>query len=112
MSAQRLEQNGLKATSTGLPQIGQRSPVVLRSASSTCGVHGPQLPLQDLAVVVLRQRVDKNIILWPFEARNTRKAQRVKLRGIGIADHIGHHDLSPFPVRPAYYRHLAHLAMG
>src|SRR3974390_455896 len=112
MSAQRLEQNGLNAASTGLPQIGQSAPLVLLSASSTCGVHGPKLPLQDLAVVVLRQRVDKNIILRPFEACNTRKAQRVKLGSIGIANHIGHHDLSPFPVRSADYRHLAHLAMG
>jgi hypothetical protein len=34
MSAQRLEQNGLKAGSTGLPQIGQdRTADVLRSIS-------------------------------------------------------------------------------
>src|SRR6478735_7938376 len=38
-----------------------------------------QLGLQDLPVIVLRQRVDEHIVLRPLEARDLGQAQRVEL---------------------------------
>src|SRR3954454_8600191 len=64
-------------------------------------VQGAQICFQDLAVIVLRQRVEEDIVLWPLEARNVRQAQRIELARLHIADHIGDHDLAPFGMRPA-----------
>src|SRR6476646_9538318 len=38
-----------------------------------------QFSLQDLAIVVLRERIDEDIVLWPLEARDLAKAQLIKL---------------------------------
>src|SRR5205085_1766689 len=72
------------------------------------GVQLAQVRLQDLAVVVLRQRVDKHVVLRPLEARNLREAQLVELGGTRTADHIGDNDLAPFGMRTADHRNLSH----
>src|SRR5205085_2338128 len=74
-------------------------------------IHGAQLGLEDLAVVVLRQAVDEYIILGPLEARDRTQAQRVELGAFGVPDHIGDDDLAPFRMRPADHRDLAHFVM-
>src|SRR6187402_1303459 len=48
-----------------------------------------QLGLQDLAVVVLRQRVDEHVILRPLEARDLAQAQFVQFARLNLADHVG-----------------------
>src|SRR5882757_8271076 len=56
------------------------------------GVEFAQIGLQDLSVIVLRQRVEEHVILRPLEARDLREAQRVKLCRADIADHVGNDD--------------------
>src|SRR5438034_10451812 len=40
-------------------------------------IHGAQIGLEDLAVVVLRQRVEEHIVLGPLEARDRIETQGV-----------------------------------
>src|SRR4249920_203270 len=70
-------------------------------AGIALAVHHPQLGLESLAVVVLRQRLDEHIILGPLEARDRIETERVQLGAGRIADHISHYHLAPFAVRPA-----------
>src|SRR3954447_2066868 len=70
-----------------------------------------QFGLQDLAVIVLRERVDEHVILRPLEARDFTEAQLVELARLHVPDHVGDDDLAPFGVRPADDRSFAHAAV-
>src|SRR6478672_12522180 len=58
-----------------------------------------QLGLQDLAVIVLRQRIDEHVVLRPLEARDLAETQFVELARRHLAHHVGDDDLAPFRVR-------------
>src|SRR5690242_1987209 len=71
-----------------------RSALRLRAVTHpTVRVHPTQLGLQDLPVVVLRQRVDEHIVLRPLEAGDVVETQRVERGAVGGADHVGDHRL-------------------
>src|SRR5438105_406983 len=72
-----------------------------RGPRTSFRIRRAQVGLQDLAVVVLRQRLDEHIILRPFEAGDRRKAERVELGRLRVADHVSHHYLAPLAVGPA-----------
>src|SRR5580692_9014516 len=74
---------------------------------SFLGVELAQLGLEDLAVIVLRQRAHEHIILRPFESRDAVEAQRIELGAVGVADHISDDDLAPLRIGPPDYRDLA-----
>src|SRR6202030_1560717 len=107
------------AVALPLPQPGPTEPAPTTSATFPFSRSGmfflaprvalAQLRFQDLAVIVLRQCIDEDIILRPLEARNARKAKCVKLLRIRLADDIGDDDLAPFGVRPADHRYFADL---
>src|SRR4051794_6483494 len=67
-----------------------------------------QFGLQDLAVIVLGQRVDEHVILGPLVARDFAEAQFVELARLHVAHHIGDDDFAPFGMRPADDRSFAH----
>src|SRR4051812_34900047 len=67
-----------------------------------------QFGLQDLAVVVLGQRVDEHVVLRPLVARDFAEAQFVELARLHVAHHIGDDDFAPFGMRPADDRSFAH----
>jgi hypothetical protein len=74
--------------------------------SPGCCPVAPQLGLQHLAVVVLRQRCDKNVVLRPLEAGDRCAAQAIEFparsvtsrRNAGPADDEGDHFLAPLGV--------------
>src|SRR3954447_22172425 len=67
-----------------------------------------QFSLQNLSVIVLRQRIDEHVILGPLEARDFTEAQLIELARLHVADHICDDDLTPFGMGPADDRSLAH----
>ena len=70
-----------------------------------------QVGLQHLAVVVLRQRRQHHIGLWPFETRNSGEAMRIQ-RGLvqrAFADDKGYHLFAPFGVRTSDHGDFGHL---
>src|ERR1044072_4667508 len=107
------------AVALPLPQPGPIEPAPTISATlslrrSGTGFLPPfliefaQIGFQDLAVIVLRQRIDEHVILRPLEARDLRETQLGALGAARLADHVGQDDLAPFGVRPADNRPLAH----
>src|SRR5262245_27277562 len=70
-----------------------------------------QFGLQDLAVVVLRQRIDEHVILRPLETCDLAEAQLIQLARRHLADHVGDDDLVPFGVRAPDHRRLAHVSV-
>src|SRR6202521_5344756 len=89
-----------------------RLSVVIRCSSGSGGfVHCAQFGLENLAVAVLWQRIDEDVILWPLEAGDRIEAELVELAGRRIADHIGNHDLAPFAIRAPDDRDLTHARM-
>src|SRR5581483_7286540 len=67
-----------------------------------------QFGLEDLAVIVLRQRVDEDIILRPLEARDGCQAEGVQFGGPCGADDVGDDQFTPLGVRPADDGDFAH----
>src|SRR5205085_12510076 len=67
-----------------------------------------QFGFQDLAVVVLGQRVDEHIVLRPLEARDLRQTKLVELRWTRGTDHVGDDHLAPFGMWAADHRDFAH----
>src|SRR3982751_37738 len=59
------------------------------SAFVAPGVERAQLGLEDLAVVVLRQAVDDDVVLGPLETGDRFQTQRIELAGARLAHHIG-----------------------
>src|SRR6266540_711474 len=106
------------AVALPLPQPGPMEPAPTTSAALpfsrsamdflALGIECPQLGLEDLSVIVLRQRRDENIVLRPLETGNARKTQGVELGRARLADNISHHDLAPFRVGAADDRSFAH----
>src|SRR4051794_24761906 len=76
------------------------------------GIELAQVGLEDLSVIVLRQRVEEHVILWPLEAGDLRQAQRIEFRRAGIADHVGDDDLAPFGMRAPDHGGFAHAGVA
>src|SRR5262245_13153531 len=74
------------------------------SATVPARIHRAQFGLQNLAVIVLRQRIDEHIVFRTFEARDRRQAERIELLCRGVADHIGDDHLAPFRIGSADHR--------
>src|SRR3954468_1139318 len=101
-----------KATAAALPfpQPGPIEPAPTTSATLPLRrsamfpppllVHHTQFGFQDFPVVILRQRVDEDIILRPLEACDRVETKRVEFPRGSFTRHIGHHHLAPFLVRP------------
>src|SRR3954471_556750 len=70
-----------------------------------------QFSLQNLSVIVLRQRFDEDVILRPLEPSNLAKAKRVKFGWACIADHVSDNNLAPLGMRPSDHRGFAHTRM-
>src|SRR5436309_991424 len=70
-----------------------------------------QFSLQNFSIVVLRQRVDEDIVFRPLEARDLGQAQLVQLVRAHLPNHIGDNDLAPFGMRPPDHRSLAHASV-
>src|SRR5712691_21235 len=105
------------AVALPLPQPGPMEPAPTTSAIFSFSRSGmfflapriafAQLRLQDLAVIVLRQRIDEDVVLRPLETRDARETERIEFVGARLAHHVGDDDLAPFGVRPADHRHFA-----
>src|SRR5262245_14899260 len=78
------------------------------SALTPLGIHRAQLGLEDLAVIVLRQRIDEHIVLRTLEAGDRVEAEAIELARGGVAHDIGHDDLAPFAVGSSDDGDLAH----
>src|SRR3984893_17997830 len=106
------------AVALPLPQPGPAEPAPTTSAIFPFSRSGmfflaprvafAQFRFQDLAVIVLRQRVDEDIILRPLEARDAIETKRVEFLGVRIAHDISDDDLAPFGVRAADHRYFAY----
>src|SRR5688572_4744720 len=94
------------AVALPLPQPGPMEPAPTTSATLSLrrlatrilpsfGIEFAQVGFQDLAVVVLRQRVDEHIVLRPLEACDLAEAQRVEFACPHVADHVRDDDLAP-----------------
>src|SRR5262249_30870066 len=113
-----------KATAVALPlpQPGPIDPAPTTSATLPLSRSGmlalaprvvlAQFGLQDLSVIVLRQRFDEDVILRPLESCDLRQTKLVELGGTRLADDISDDDFAPFRVRPADHGGFAHLAVG
>src|SRR5256885_15784257 len=99
------------AVALPLPQPGpiDPAPTIIATLSFRRLATGPlpsfrvllaQVGFQNLAVVVLRQRIDEHIILRPLEARDLAEAKFIEFVRARIADHIGDHDFAPLGMRP------------
>src|ERR1700682_6312017 len=105
------------AVALPLPQPGPAEPAPTTSAIFPFSRSGMFLPaprvafahfrFQDLTVIVLRQRVDEDIILRPLEARYTLETKRVELLRVRLAHDVGDAALAPFGVGPADHRYFA-----
>src|SRR5579871_1069870 len=110
------------AVALPLPQPGPMEPAPTTSATLPFRRSGmfllaprvafAQFRFQNFPVIVLRQRVDEDIILRPLEARDAIEAKRVELFCACFAHDIGDDDLAPFGVRPADHRNFANLFVG
>src|SRR5262249_5300176 len=113
-----------KATAVALPlpQPGPIDPAPTTSATlpfSRSGMFAlaarvalTQFGLEDLAVIVLGQRLDEDIILRPLETGDLRKTKLVELGRIRLPHDIGDDDFAPLRIRPPDHRGFAHLAVG
>src|SRR5476651_2698058 len=105
------------AVALPLPQPGPTEPAPTTSAIFpfsrsgmfllTLRVTFAQFRLQDLTVIVLRQRIDEDIILRPLEARDALETKRIELLRIRFAHDVGDDDFAPFGVGPSDHRHFA-----
>src|SRR2546429_30459 len=94
------------------PPAGRGAPPCPRHADASPPallVHLAQLGFQDLAVIVLRQRVDEDVILRPLEAGDVREAERIERLARRAAHHIGDDALAPLAVGAADHGCLAHV---
>src|SRR6266700_7583103 len=86
-----------------------RDDTIFCSRSSATGLKQlPELRLENLAVVVLGQRLDELVVLGPLEARDIVEAELIELggrQGLAAACHYEGHDLlAPFGMRAAHHR--------
>src|SRR6476620_1687872 len=95
------------AVALPLPQPGPIDPAPTTSATLSLSrsaisalaepeIEFAKLGLEDLSVVVFRQRVDEHVLLRSLEARDAVQTQRVELAALGFAHHVGDDDLAPF----------------
>src|SRR4051794_37270202 len=89
------------AVALPLPQPGPIEPAPMTTATLSfrrlgtgfppLGIELSQIGLENLAVIVLRQRLDEHVILRALEARDLAEAQFVEFAGFRRADHVGDH---------------------
>src|ERR1700730_9783313 len=105
------------AVALPLPQPGPAEPAPTTSAifpfnrsgmfSLAQRVTFAQFRFQNFSVVILRQRVDEDIILRPLEARDAFETKRVEFLGVRIAHDVSDDDLAPLGIRAADHRYFA-----
>src|SRR3984893_5869628 len=105
------------AVALPLPQPGPAEPAPTTSAILPFSRSGmfflaprvafAQFRFQDLSVIVLRQRVDEDIILRPLETRDAIETKRIEFLSVRIAHDVSDDDLAPLGIRAADHRHCA-----